>query len=319
MFEEENSKKPTIGMLLNINHFYGQSESRLGPVLITLCLCALPILLYVYFSLFKYIPIWIFIPFEIFFSIRIVMLIPGREGYRVDIFRRRLHDNYTPTAKLLNIKTIHEDGCIEYLNGNITYLVCCFNNTSADIVQRSVRLRRFLESLLGEFVFDIYIHNLNDSPALRNYYDKVQSFSRNDSAVNFVKIIDHSIKKTADNSMVQATIYAIKGTRSDWKDIKHQIDVACKSSNAKVYKSVSCISDEDVINDVLNRNIDSVININDLLRRKYQTGDYDTSKVIAYDLPEDKVVLQGKTREEVIIPKTSSNSFHVKFEENQNE
>lgn len=315
MGNDDELKKPTIGMLLNINHFYGQSESRLGPTLITVCAICAPILIYVYFSLFNYIPIWLFVPFEIFFAIRMVMIIPGREGYRVNIFRRRLHDNYTPTAKLLNIKTIHEDGCIEYLNGNIMYLVCCFNNTSADVVQRSIRLRKFLTSLLGEYVFDIYIHNLVDSPALRNYYDKVQTFERNDSAVNFVKIIDHSIKKTTDGSMIQATIYAIKGKRSDWKDIKHQIDIACASSNAKVYKSVSRVNDAEVINDILNRNIDSVINIDDLLRRKYQTGDYDTSKVIAYDLPEDKIVVQGKSRQEAIIPKTKSNSFHVKFEE----
>ena len=310
---DEDNKKPTIGMLLDIEHLYGEHEGRLGPVIITLCLCCVPILFYVYFSLFNYIPIWLFIPFEILFSIRVVMKVPGREGYRVNIFKRRLYDNYTPTAKLMNIKTIHPDGCVEYINGNVMYIVCCFNGTSDDEVKRSIQLRKLLTSLLGDFIFFFFLTNVNSSPALRAYYDKVQAFNRNESAENFVKIIDHSLRMVEDGSMVQCTIYCVKGKRSDWKDIKTQIDIACTSTNARVYKSISRVSDPVVINEVLNRDIDSVINIEDLLRRKYKTGDYDTSRVLAYDLPDDKVIIQGKKRQEPIIPEAPKSSFHVKY------
>lgn len=311
----EEKEKPTIGMLLDIEHLYGEHEGRLAPILMTLLLGSAPILFYIYFSLFKVIPIWAFVPFEIIFALRVIMIIPGREKYRVKMFRKQLFDEYMNTANLMNIKTIHPDGCIEYVNSTIAYLVCCFNGTSEDEVQRSVQLRKLLDNMFGDFVFDIFIHNLVDFPALHDYYNKVNAFDRNISAKNFIGMIDHNIKLTEDTSTVQCTIYAIYGTRSDWKVIKSLIDSAVGSRAARCYKNIYRVSDPDMINDILNRNIDSVINISDLLRRKYTTQQYDTSKVLAYDLPEDKEIIQGTSSETPVIPKQTASSFHVKFKE----
>lgn len=315
MKRDEDNKKPTIGMLLDVERLYGLHEGRSSPLLVTLLLCGAPPLLYVYFSLFKLIPLWIAIPVWVIYCARVIMIVPGREGYRVSIFKRRLYDNYIPTANLMQIKTIHPDGCVEYLNGNICYLVCCFNGTTDDELNRSYMLRKLLSSMLGDYLFDIYIHNLVDSPALRAYYDKVNSFARNASAENFIKIIDHSIGLVEDGSMVQCTIYCVKGKRSDWKDIKHQVDTACRSTSARVYKNIYRLDDPEAVNEILNRDIDSVVMVSELLRKKYKTGDYDTSKVLAYDLPEDKVILQGKNSQMPVIPAAPKSSFHVKFEE----
>lgn len=311
----EEKQKPTIGMLLDIENLYGEHNGRLAPLLTTLCASAAPILFYIYFNLFTVIPIWLFVILELIFTIRIVMIIPGRERHRKALFRNTLHDNYTPTAKMLNIKTIHEDGCIEYNNGNITYLVGCFNGTTDDEVRRSVQLRKFLENLLGNYINDTYILNVTESEALRKYYDKVSAFNRNESASNFINIIDHTIKLTSDTSIVQLTVYALKGKRSDWKDMKSQISSALKSKTARVYKSAYVVDDPDAINEILNRDVDSIINISELLRRKYATSSYDTSKVLAYDLPDDKEIVQGKAAIDPILPEHSKQSFHIKYTE----
>ena len=311
----ENKETPTIGMLLDIESYYGDHEGRLAPVIATLCACGAPILIYFYFSLFLYLPWFIFIPLELIWSIWIIALIPGRQGYRLQRFRTQLYDEYTAAAELMNIKTIYEDGCIEFVNGVIMYLVVCYNGTIEDQVQHSVQLRRFLDALVGDNQFDIYLHNITDSPALLDYYDKIKIFGRNESADNFIDIIDHNIKKIEDNSMVQCTIYAIKGRRSDWKDIKLQIDTACKSKTARVYKSVSRVEDTAVISDIINRNITTVINIDELTRKKYATQNYGSSKVLVYDLKPDEVVIQGEKSAEPVIKEPVKNSFHTVFKE----
>lgn len=312
---EKEKEKNTIGMLLDIDNLHGKFEGRLAPVLTTLLLCSAPILFYIYFSLFLYVPIQVFVVAEVLFSIRVIMIIPGNERKRVAEFKKQLLDNYTNTATYMNIKTIHPDGCVEYVSGRIMYLVCCFNGTSDNEVQRSIQLRKLLENLVGDFEYDTYLLNITESPALRAYYDKVSNFQRNASAKNFIGIIDHNIKLTEETSVVQSTVYAIKGTRSDWKTIKSQIDAALGSRVARCYKSIFRVSDSDMINELLNRDIDSVININDLLRRKYATQTYYSSKVLAYDLPEDSEIIIGQSSQNPVIPKAPKSSFHTVYKE----
>ena len=243
------------------------------------------------------------------------MKIIGRENHRVAIFKKQLFDQYASTASLMNIKTIHPDGCCEYLNSRIVYFVCCFNKTCDDEVQRSVQLRKLLENMIGDFDFDCYVKNLSESPALREYYKKVAQFDRNQAARNFIKMIDHTINLVEDTSLVTCTIYAIKGYRSDWVTIKTQIDSVLGSRAARCYKDIYRLDDADAINEVLNRDIDGIVNISELMRKKYSTGSFGTSKVLAYDLPKDSELIQGKESEHPVIPKQTKSSFHVKYED----
>lgn len=315
---DKNNENETIGMLLDIDHLYGEHSGRMAPYAAVLAAGAIPTLLYIYMGLYNYIPIWLFVIIVLIIIVRAIMIFPGREGYRLDIFKRRLHSEYTETADMMNIKTIHQDGCIEYINGKIMYLVICFNGTTEDDVLRSMQLHKLLESMIGKYDFDTYIQNVNDAPALREYYNKVKSFERNTSAKNFIAMIDHSLELTESSSIVMATIYAIKGTRSDWKDIQSQINSALNSRLSRCYKMIYRVTDEDDINNILNRDVDSVVNIPDLLRRKYATDNFATSRVLAYDLPEDKEILQGVGSIDSIIPKQTKRSFHVAYKEDKN-
>ena len=97
---EEKNKVPTIGMLVDIEHVYGQHEGRLTPWLLTLCIGGAPVLMYIYFSLFEVIPIWLFAPIELFIVLRAVMIIIGRERYRLQIFKRQLYEQYSAAADM---------------------------------------------------------------------------------------------------------------------------------------------------------------------------------------------------------------------------
>ncbi|MCM1235276.1 MAG: hypothetical protein NC489_34680, partial [Ruminococcus flavefaciens] len=145
----------------------------------------------------------------------------------------------------------------------------------------------------------------------RDYYNRVSRFNRNDSARNFIRIIDYTLSLTRDTSLVQCTIFAVRGKRGDWKDIKHQITVACNSKAAKCYKTIYVVNNPQEINDIINRDIDATVQVQELLRSKYANDDFGTSKVLAYDLPEDKEIVQGKEAVKPIIPKSKSNGFHT--------
>ena len=105
--QARGQQKEVIPMLLDIQHFYGEHEGRIGPLIMTLLIVCLPILLYVYFGLFNYIPIPFLIVVEIIVIVRALLIIQGREGYRLKMYRRSLYDDYIGTAQLMNIRAIH--------------------------------------------------------------------------------------------------------------------------------------------------------------------------------------------------------------------
>lgn len=308
---------PTIGMLLDIEHLYGEHEGRLSPILTSLLLALAPALFYVYFGWFELIPVWLFAPINAIIAARVVMIIPGRENYRLANYRKRLYDDYTSAASLMRIKTIYPDGFVEYVNGKCFYAVKCYNGTCENIIQRSQMLRKFLLSMAGDYEFDVYILNENNTSAIRRYYKTVNRFGKNTASMNFTKIIDMLSTKTRDKSMVQCTVFVVKGSRSDWKQIRIQIDGAINSQMAKAFKRVYRVTSLDELHDIIDRDIDTSVNIDDLLRAKYKTGEYYTSRVVAYD-PVDEVVIgkdpMGQPTEPVVVEKKRS-SFHVAYSE----
>lgn len=306
----EEKEQPTIGMLLDVEHIYGGHESRMGPILIVLCVACIPPLIYVYYTMWTFFPLWLFILLDIFATVEAALIVIGKQPERVKKYKKQLYSDYSEPAKLMNIGTIHPDGCVEFVNGTIYYYVCCFNGTSDDDVRRSVQLRKLLANMIGDYEYDTYMFNIDDSPALRDYYKKVSSFNKSDAAVNFVHIIDHNLNLVENSSIVMCTVYAIKGTRSDWKDISNQIDTALGSRLARCYKTIYRLKDADAVNAILNRDADTVINVSELMRKKYATQNYGTSKVLAYDLPDDKVIIQGSSKVKPVVPEQTPHSFH---------
>ena len=59
------------------------------------------------------------------------------------------------------------------------------------------------------------------------------------------------------------------------------------------------------------------MNIEDLLRKKYKTGNYNTSKVLAYDLPDDKIIEQGRRAAKPVIKQSKPTGFHVAYKEKE--
>lgn len=273
---DENNK---VSMLLDIDSFYGESEGRLGPTIKMLVLGAIPILAWVYTGFF--IPAWIIWPFEIIWFIRVAMLTVGREKQRLAQYRKQLNDDYSSTAELLRIKTIHEDGCVEYTNGQVAYLMVAANGTSYDALARSMTIRDFFSQIGKHFDFDFYIQNITEMKSLEQRYSNVKLFVDEDAAKDFIDIIDHNRKVVYSESRLTRIVMVVKGSRNYWTDIRDDCKQACSSAAARAFKDVH-IATRDEVKDIIDTDIRGYVDIDGELQRKYATHKYYGSRVLFF-------------------------------------
>lgn len=294
-------------MLLDVEHFYGEHEGRLGPMLIFLLIGFAPLLIYVYYSMWYIVPIQLFAVIWIIYFLRCAMIIPGDEKTRLENFKKQSNDIYASLYEMLKIKTIHPDGCIEFRNGRIAYIVIAYNGSTANEVNHSIVLRKFQSLLVGDHNYDIGVQNITDMEAMETRYSNVKLFVDPEAAKDFTAIIDHNRNIVRTSSLLTRIVYEIKGTRSEYKEMRDMIDSAIKSTYSRVFKTVYRVQDVEEIESILSRDIDGIIRFDELLRQKYCTKEYFKSKVLGYDdsevaKPEEKAV-------------TESNTFHVLYEE----
>ena len=271
-----------IPMLLDPKSYYGGHQGRLAPFIITIAVIAVPALVYFGNGLWKVFPLWAYLPIQLIVAIRVVLMIPGQEGKRLPKYKAQLLGKYAATADKVHVKMIHDDGCIEYINGRVAYAVTCFNGTFYDDKRHAVDVERFITSLAGKHDFDVRIFNVTDD-TLKGYYDRAVQFGRNDAASNFVQMIDYIRDLVHNHSVVQQMVFTVSGRRSEWKDIKRDIQTTMSSSLVRTFKVAKWLQTPEEVEALINRDTDTVVNLGELLREKYKTGDYGRSRVIALD------------------------------------
>lgn len=310
-----------IQMLLDIDHYYGEHEGSATQKIIFIVVAAIPICIYVYFGLFYFIPLKFFMPFYIFYFIRMLCLIIGQEPRRLAEYRKQLQDAYASLYKLLRIRKIHDNGMVEYLNGRITYFVVAYNGNEKDKLAHSSGCDKFIEMCAGDHDYDTYIPNITERTTLRDRYKNVKLFGDRDMAKIFVDIIDHNSQMVMERSTLQKIVFAFKGTRSDWKEIKNGIDNAINSRYAKAFKLVYRVTDKEEIGDILSRDLDGVISVDEMTKRKYCTGEYYGSRVLCYDDNQDQLKQTTASNNKVNrLGNTnySNNTFHVIYNKEEN-
>ena len=276
-----------VSMLLDIENFYGEHEGRLGPIIKFLVLAAAPVLLWVYTGfVFK---AYIFWPLWVIWALRIGLITLGREKERLVQYRKQINDEYASTYELLNVKTIHEDGCIEYVNGMIAYTIVTVNGTNYDTVARSQRIHEFLEMLGNDYDVDIYIQNITDMKTLEDRYSNVKLFVDDDAAKDFIDIIDHNRKVVYSQSLLTRVVFVVKGRAVNWTDVRDNCLMAVNSAPARAFKNAKIGLRED-IQDVFNMDIRGVVDLEALLQKKYATHNYYGSKVLYFDQKPEELV-----------------------------
>ena len=269
-----------VSMLLDIDNFYGEHEGRLGPTLKFLLIGGAPLLLWVYTGFL--IPAFLFFPLWVVWLVRVCLITLGREKDRLVQFRKQINDDYASIYELLHIKTIHPDGCIEYVNGMVAYAVIAVNGTTYDPTSRAQQIHDFMSLFGNDYDVDVYVQNITDMKSLEERYNNVKLFVDSDAAKDFIDIIDHNRKVVYSQSRLTRIVFVVKGRKSYWTDIRDNSKMAIYSGSAKAFKEVK-IGLRDDIQEVLNTDIRGVVDLDSLLQKKYSTHQYFGSKVLYFD------------------------------------
>ncbi len=268
-----------ISMLLDIDHYYGESEGRLGPTLKFLIIGLGPILIWTYFGF--PLPVWLFWPAEVIWLVRVGLITLGREKERLIQYRRQLNDDFSSSEELLRIKTVHDDGCVEYINGRVTYFIVAANGTSYDPIARSKMLREFFAQFQRDFDIDIYVQNLTELKSLEERYAHVKLFTDEDAAKDFIDIIDHNREIVYSGSRLSRLVIGVKATRSYWTEVRDSCKQAVYSGAAKAFKDVHMATREEVL-DIINTDVRTYVDVDGILQKKYATHNYFGSKVLYF-------------------------------------
>lgn len=269
-----------VGMLLDISNFYGERDVRLTPIIKFLLIAGAPGLIWTYVGF--PIPAIIFLPLWLVWTIRIAMIVLGREGDRLAQFRKQINDDYSAISELMNIKAVHADGCIEYADNSIAYLIIATNGTTYNATQRAQYIRDFLSLLGNDRDVDVYIQNLTETRSLEERYANVKLFTDAEAAQDFLDIIDHNRQVVYSQSLLTRIVFVVKGRRADWTDVRDNCKTAIYSASAKAFKEVRIALYDDV-QDVLNTDIRGVVDLDSTLQRKYATHSYFNSRVLYFD------------------------------------
>lgn len=284
-----------INHLLDVDDFYGEHRGRLGPVLLFLTLGAIPPLLYVYF-LYGKLPILVFLILYIPFLVRIGLRILGREKERLVYFRRALYDEFSSIADLIKVDTVHDNGCLEYNNGRVCFCIVVENGTCLDSVKYSQALTQIIALLsTNESLVDIRIYNETSPDMIALKYRNANAFSDSEMAKDYISILEYNEKLVEASSIVTTTVLCVQGSKQDWKSIYANIESVLRTDSAKMFKDIHLASKDEML-DILSRDISTSINLDLLQQVQFSTGDYDTSRIVGFDMPvEDAGVVKEDT------------------------
>lgn len=290
MRTRNEKNKETIAMLLDPSHYYGDSSTRIGPILAFLCAAGAPLLIYLYYALYVYIPLKFFISISAIWVIEMALIIPGKQSQRLKTYRKQLNDDYALTNDLLRIKTLHDNGLIEMLNGKCKYIVVCTNPTIENTIDHTFSIRDFQMALLDNVDdFDIDVYNDTEATLLDNRYSRINRLKDKAAAEAYVSAIDHQRGITRAHSTKAVIVYTLTVPKYDWKRLVQNVDSVINSELAKTWKSIHVANTIDEVNKYLARDINGYIDIDEMIRKKYCTNNFLGAKILGYD-DFDKVV-----------------------------
>lgn len=286
--EVEKHRPDTVNMLLNTKMFNGRNEGRTGPLFLTLLLVFAPLVLLLnviisFMMTFGIKPVLtIFIPLYLFYCWKVIARLLLREKERTERFKKEQLEKYTKIDDITAVRRIHNDGCVEYINGDISYFIVCKNGNKADPIIRAAELERFFNAV-SEFPIDIHVFNMSDSSTLSERYKNIAAFSDMGIARDMLEIVDYNKKYVEDNSLVTVTVFELKGQRHERVSVKSVSESGCAMLDKKTYRE-AVKADKALAAYVLNRTLTSDVDFDDIFMGRFSKGEYYSNKILGYDI-----------------------------------
>lgn len=278
---------------MDINNFVGAAEGRAGPWIMCLCIGLGPLVFFPY--LLQFLPLLAVCIPELIWFVVVLAYTVGDHRNRVAKFKALLKDENTSTYSLYNVKKIWENGCIEYVTRKVSYMIVCENSERMDNEEMSRQLELLYNQFFNrKYKVDLYFQNVEISSTLAKRYNSAKNIKDAEVRGDYIKIIDHNIHLSATKSRLMRTIILISGSRHEYKDILNFIHEALGSASTRVFKSIKLYTDQELIENIFSRDLDTYIDFSTLLRNKYKSEKFYGSKIIGYDIQNVKVTENKK-------------------------
>lgn len=278
----EEDREGLINSLLDIENYYGESDSRIAPTLVTILLLCIPPFIYFYY-LFGIIPIWFFLLPYVFYAIRVLMIILGEERKRLMQYEKQLYDVYSSVEDLLGIHKFHDNGCVEYTNGIIKFFIIADNSYTENPVHRAQKIRGFYITASEDYIVDVYSQNTLNTEDLYDRYSYVSKFTNPEVEKDFIEMIDYNRKYISESSLVTRTIFVVTARKTAYISVQKAVQAAVHSDEAKVFKELRVAGKQEAMK-IVSDDLSTYIDYEEINRKKYSTGKYYGSKVLAYDV-----------------------------------
>lgn len=281
MLKARNEQKDKINILLNPDNFYGKHTGGLGRILLFCVAACAPFLVYT-MLLINFIPFRFFlIPF-IPYCIKMFLITVGREKQKMESFKKRLNDQYSSSKELIKFSDVHEDGCIEYQNGVICYIIQAYGFSYMSDNQYSKDLEGFLSRITSQYEVDVYGHLVTgeldttqeDLEGLRVYEDGEFMKER----LEFYKYQD---KYTDENSKLYRLNFVVRSYKTQWGKLSKYLNNLVKSEYVSVFDQCHICNKEEAIA-VMSRDATIFIDVGEMLRTSHNSENYYGSKILYY-------------------------------------
>lgn len=282
-----DKKKDKINVLLNPDNFYGKSNANTKRVLIFLASVSIPFIIYSV-AIMPFIPLRFFLPLFLVYTIRMAMVILGREKERVESYIKQLRDQYSSAKNLMNIYDPHEDGVIEYQNGTICYILKCYTFSYMSDNKFSLDVEKFLTKMYSLYNADIYIHLVLDELGFKQEdYEKLNVYENHELLKERLEFYKYTNSYSNDNSMLYCINIVVKSYKSNWGKFKQDIDALVNSDMARCFASIKVCNREEAV-DVISRDLTLFVDLHEMLQNKHDSNDYADSAILFFgDKPED--------------------------------
>lgn len=292
-----NKEKEKINVLMNIDNYFGEHQGRLAPILVFLLVSASPFLVYtVMFSM--YIPLKVMIVVEVIWTARMALLILGKENERLQQYikdagyektneKEKEESIYENVNELVRVERVTEDGLIEYVNGQIAYIVSGFCMTYMDDVSFTLDFTNFLAQLRG-YEYDTCCHMVVDEFKLQDQMEKYRVYTDREMIKERMEFYSLQDKYCKENSALYRISFVVKAPKYDWKNLKDKLSRLVQSEFSYVFKDLA-LCDKEMVEDIMSRDVCANVDLNKMLVDKFKNDEYYGSEVLFYgtEIPEE--------------------------------
>lgn len=273
--------KDNINTLLNIDSVFGEYEGHVLPIVLTIAAAAVPIFIWLFLLQGTFIRFWWVLIFDALWTGRWALILIGKERIKMQMYMQQRQDAYKSADELVHIQHIHEDGLIEYDNGQVAYIISGFIKGYLTDDKLSVDMENFMNEL-DVWNWDMLMHNTVDEVLCENDLPKLKRYTDKEVIKERIEFYNYQDEWSRTHTSLYRMSFLVTAAKYNWKKMRSHLDELVSSEMALMFNEIE-ILDYDGVIDLLNRDICGFVDITNMLIKKYDNEEYHKSKVLWYD------------------------------------